>query len=120
MVGTIWYPNRSQISRSLEGSRHLPWLDKLRVNLPDLLSESAEIRLHCTPACTSLFLPPLLSAVAEALKYLRNRWQFCRGVMAREARNSRGPIFENKEMRAGWKRSETGRERERAKKMDGS
>lgn len=103
MVGTIWCPSRSQISQSLEGSRHLPWLDKLRANLPDLLSESAEIRLHCTLARTSLFLSSLLSALAEALKYLRNRWQFCRDVMAREARDSRGPIFENKEMRGGRK-----------------
>lgn len=62
MVGTIWCPSRSQISRSLEDSRHLPWLDKLRANLPDLLSESAEIRLHCTLARTSLFLSSLLSA----------------------------------------------------------
>lgn len=97
MVGTIWCASRSRISRSLEGSRHLPWLDKLRVNLPGLLSESAEIRLHCTLACASLSLS-LLSALAEALKYLRNRWQFCRGVMAREARSIRGSIFENKEV----------------------
>ena len=56
MNGTIWCSDRSRISWSLEGSRHLPWLDKLRANLPDLLSESAEIRLHCTLACTSLSL----------------------------------------------------------------
>lgn len=99
MVGTIWHSSRSWISRSLEGSRHLPWLDKLRANLPGLLSESAEIRLHCTPTTSlSLPLPPFyfLSALAGAFKYLRNRWQFCCGVMAREARSTCGSIFENK------------------------
>lgn len=120
MVGTIWCSSRSRISRSLEGSRHLPWLDKLRANLPDLLSESAEILLHCTLAClTSLSLFSPVSALAEALKYLRNRWQFCRGVMAREARNSRGPIFENKEMGGGRGEAKWGKEERRRTEVKG-
>lgn len=49
-----------------------------------------EARISLSPSI-SFSLLPILEGV---FKYLRNRWQFCRDVMAREARSIRGTIFE--------------------------